>query len=121
MIRRLLNLLDKRATATVYTAPATSGNESNSSSTKDSESDTNTNSENNSPSGPIKLIFPPPALCTDNGVMVAWAGVEKIFLGISDEVEGQEVVARWPLGSPIEGGNAVFKKVIRKSKKEASQ
>ena len=38
---------------------------------------------------PISLIFPPPKLCTDNGVMVAWAGVEKLLLGISDEINGQ--------------------------------
>ena len=38
---------------------------------------------------PLKLFFPPPALCTDNGVMVAWAGIEKIKLGISDSIDGQ--------------------------------
>ena len=40
-------------------------------------------------SDPLKLFFPPPALCTDNGVMVAWAGIEKIKLGISDSIDGQ--------------------------------
>ena len=59
---------------------------------------------------PLKLIFPPPSLCTDNGVMVAWCGVEKLLLGISDAVSNQEVIARWPLGSPIEEGKAVFRK-----------
>ena len=29
----------------------------------------------------MKLIFPPPQLCTDNGVMAAWAGIEKLNLG----------------------------------------
>lgn len=105
----------------------------------------------------MKLVFPPPALCTDNGVMVAWAGIEKLQLGISDSIEGQvmmsfynlmfllvvvlflfilppflsltlppflsltlpptlpsfysqEVVARWPLGAPIDNGNATFRK-----------
>ena len=42
---------------------------------------------------PLKLYFPPPALCTDNGVMVAWAGIEKIKLGISDSIDGQ--VLHW--------------------------
>jgi hypothetical protein len=64
----------------------------------------------------MKLIFPPPSLCTDNGVMAAWAGIEKLLLGISDEIEGQEAIARWPLGSPIDGGNAVFKKRDLKAK-----
>ena len=102
---------------------------------------------------PLKLYFPPPALCTDNGVMVAWAGIEKIKLGISDSIDGQvrhwevvkifiksteskleycyhstlthyptksiyhlcllrlqEVIARWPLGSPIQDGQATFRK-----------
>lgn len=41
----------------------------------------------------MKLIFPPPALCTDNGVMVAWAGIEKLQLGISDSIEGQVMMS----------------------------
>jgi tRNA N6-adenosine threonylcarbamoyltransferase len=43
-----------------------------------------------------RLIVPPPALCTDNGVMVAWAGAERLALGVSD---GFDAVARprWPL------------------------
>jgi N6-L-threonylcarbamoyladenine synthase len=67
----------------------------------------------------VQLIFPPLELCTDNGVMPAWAGVEKLLLGLSDEVEGQEVVARWPLGLPIvdvDGNSRVFRKrKIRKT------
>ena len=27
------------------------------------------------------LIIPPPALCTDNGAMIAWAGAERLALG----------------------------------------
>ena len=50
---------------------------------------------------PMKLIFPPVKLCTDNGVMAAWAGIEKFNLGISNNKEGQEVLAKWPLGVPI--------------------
>eukprot|EP01036_Dinobryon_divergens_P026128 gene26129-34740_t len=40
-------------------------------------------------------------LCTDNGVMAAWAGIEKLNLGVSNSVENQEVIARWPLGSTL--------------------
>lgn len=58
---------------------------------------------------PLSLVFPPPSLCTDNGVMVAWAGVEKLLLGISDDVEDEAVRARWPLGTPIED-SSIFKK-----------
>lgn len=25
----------------------------------------------------LQLVLPPPRLCTDNGIMVAWAGVER--------------------------------------------
>lgn len=25
----------------------------------------------------LSLVFPPPRWCTDNGVMIAWAGVER--------------------------------------------
>ena len=47
----------------------------------------------------LPLIFPPVNLCTDNGVMVAWAGVEKLSMGISDTPHDQEVIPRWPLGT----------------------
>jgi len=42
------------------------------------------------------LVVPPPALCTDNGAMVAWAGAERFVLG---SVDGFDAVARarWPL------------------------
>ena len=45
------------------------------------------------------LVIPPPALCTDNGAMVAWAGAERLALG---SVDGLEAVARarWPLDEP---------------------
>lgn len=45
-----------------------------------------------------KVYFPPIKLCTDNGVMVAWAGIEKFQLGISNAIEDQEPISRWPLG-----------------------
>jgi N6-L-threonylcarbamoyladenine synthase len=44
------------------------------------------------------LIIPPPALCTDNGAMIAWAGAERLALGL---IDGMDTVprARWPLDS----------------------
>ena len=45
----------------------------------------------------VKLVCPPPKYCTDNGVMVAWAAVEKAQLGFSDVVDEEvEVIPRWP-------------------------
>ena len=42
------------------------------------------------------LVTPPPALCTDNGVMVAWAGIEKLRLNLSDGLDFAPR-PRWPL------------------------
>jgi len=42
------------------------------------------------------LVAPPPALCTDNGAMIAWAGLERLALGQNDGL-GFSPHARWPL------------------------
>ena len=42
------------------------------------------------------LHVPPPALCTDNAAMVAWAGAERLARGLTDGLDF-EVRARWPL------------------------
>ncbi len=47
------------------------------------------------------LVTPPPALCTDNGVMVAWAGLEKLRLGMIDGLDFKPR-PRWPLYEPTE-------------------
>ncbi len=44
----------------------------------------------------FKLVTPPAALCTDNGVMVAWAGLEKLRLGLIDGLDAAPR-PRWPL------------------------
>ncbi|MGH6901053.1 MAG: tRNA (adenosine(37)-N6)-threonylcarbamoyltransferase complex transferase subunit TsaD, partial [Geminicoccaceae bacterium] len=44
----------------------------------------------------LRLIVPPPALCTDNGVMIAWAGLERLALGLADDLAAL-ARARWPL------------------------
>ena len=44
------------------------------------------------------LSLSPPALCTDNGAMVAWAGLERLALGASDALDAAPR-ARWPLES----------------------
>jgi N6-L-threonylcarbamoyladenine synthase len=42
------------------------------------------------------LVAPPPALCTDNGAMIAWAGAERLALGLTDGLDFAPR-ARWPL------------------------
>ena len=44
----------------------------------------------------IRLIAPPIKLCTDNGAMVAWAGIERLSLGLIDGLDAP-ARARWPL------------------------
>ena len=66
----------------------------------------------------FECIAPPPGLCSDNGVMVAWAGIERLALGLAspppppaadaltaltaltgrDPEQWVDVKARWPLG-----------------------
>jgi N6-L-threonylcarbamoyladenine synthase len=43
-----------------------------------------------------ELVAPPPALCTDNGAMIAWAGAERLALGLTDSLDVAPR-ARWPL------------------------
>ena len=44
----------------------------------------------------LAFVAPPPALCTDNGAMIAWAGLERLRLGLADPLDAP-VHPRWPL------------------------
>lgn len=44
-----------------------------------------------------KIITPPLKFCTDNGVMVAWAGLEKFRIGKYDRCENLFIKSRWDL------------------------
>jgi N6-L-threonylcarbamoyladenine synthase len=46
------------------------------------------------------LIAPPLALCTDNAAMIAWAGAERLALGLTDTLDVSPR-ARWPLDEVI--------------------
>ena len=43
-----------------------------------------------------RLVAPPLALCTDNAAMIAWAGVERLRLGLTDGLDFAPR-PRWPL------------------------
>jgi N6-L-threonylcarbamoyladenine synthase len=43
-----------------------------------------------------ELVAPPPALCTDNAAMIAWAGAERLALGLTDTLDALPR-PRWPL------------------------
>ncbi len=44
----------------------------------------------------LRLVAPPLALCGDNGAMIAWAGLERLRLGLLDDMTAP-ARARWPL------------------------
>lgn len=44
----------------------------------------------------LRFAAPPLHLCGDNGVMIAWAGIERLRLGMIDDLS-VPVRARWPL------------------------
>jgi N6-L-threonylcarbamoyladenine synthase len=44
----------------------------------------------------LRLHAPPPLLCTDNGAMIAWAGIERLRLGLCDSLDFAPR-PRWPL------------------------
>ena len=52
-----------------------------------------------------RMIAPPPDLCTDNAAMIAWAGVERLRLGLGDPLDFA-ARPRWPLES-LSGGEAM--------------
>jgi N6-L-threonylcarbamoyladenine synthase len=49
----------------------------------------------------LRLVAPPQNLCTDNGAMIAWAGIERLRLGLTDDL-GVAARPRWPLDPKVE-------------------
>ncbi len=49
----------------------------------------------------LPFVAPPPWLCTDNAAMIAWAGAERLALGMTDSFDAP-ARARWPLDPDAE-------------------
>jgi N6-L-threonylcarbamoyladenine synthase len=49
----------------------------------------------------LRLVTPPIDLCTDNGAMIAWAGIERLALGLVDDLTFA-ARPRWPLDANAE-------------------
>ncbi|KAF3439999.1 hypothetical protein FNV43_RR18277 [Rhamnella rubrinervis] len=69
----------------------------------------------------LHLVCPPPSLCTDNGVMVAWTGIEHFRMGRfdppppADEPEDfvYDLRPRWPLGEEYAEGRSEARSMRR--------
>ncbi|CAD7931092.1 unnamed protein product [Amoebophrya sp. A25] len=73
----------------------------------------------------LNILIPPPKYCVDNGVMVAWTGVERLLAGLWEappkHLENAkfffETRPRWPLGER-DGKSNNFKERISKEMKQ---
>jgi N6-L-threonylcarbamoyladenine synthase len=52
----------------------------------------------------LRLVVPPIPLCTDNGAMIAWAGIERLRLGLNDDMTFA-ARPRWPLDADGEAAH----------------
>ena len=73
----------------------------------------------------LEILLPPLKYCVDNGVMVAWTGVERLKQGLFDDPPATkenvryftEVIPKWPLG-PRDKESVNFKEEISKKMRE---
>jgi N6-L-threonylcarbamoyladenine synthase len=49
----------------------------------------------------LRFVAPPAELCGDNAAMIAWAGLERMRRGLTDDLTAPSR-ARWPLGEDVE-------------------
>jgi N6-L-threonylcarbamoyladenine synthase len=64
-----------------------------------------------------ELVVPPAELCTDNGAMIAWAGAERLALGLTDGLDFAPR-ARWPL-SEVTAPRSTAQSVVRAAEDES--
>lgn len=51
----------------------------------------------------IKVLFPPPSLCTDNALMIAWAGIEMYTAGYTSSLDITPI-RKWSMDHRAEAG-----------------
>lgn len=54
----------------------------------------------------LRLVAPPLGLCGDNGAIIAWAGLERLRLGLTDDLDAP-ARPRWPLADAPASGRLV--------------
>ncbi len=65
----------------------------------------------------LPFVAPPPALCGDNGAMIAWAGAARLAAGLADRADAHRSLharPRWPLdesAAPITGSGRLGPRV----------
>merc|ERR1712060_233436 len=77
----------------------------------------------------LQIMIPPPRLCVDNGVMVAWTGIERFMQGLWDEPPSEvskaalfaEVRPKWPLGVRDSSSVDIKEKISARQKKDAQK
>ncbi|KAJ3679849.1 hypothetical protein LUZ60_016127 [Juncus effusus] len=77
--------------------------------------------ENISEKNGLKLVCPPPSLCTDNGVMIAWTGIEHYIAGRFEPPPPPnepdnfqyDLRPRWPLGEEYLQGKSEARSIKR--------
>jgi len=57
----------------------------------------------------LRFVAPPPELCTDNAAMIAWAGIERLRLGLTDGLDSAPR-PRWPLDAARQQSRAAARR-----------
>ncbi|KAL8654738.1 MAG: hypothetical protein Q9210_001321 [Variospora velana] len=65
----------------------------------------------------IRLIFPPPSLCTDNAAMIAWTGIEMYEAGYESNL-GCKALRKWSIDPDADDGGILGASCWQKQERE---